>query len=435
MKRLLTLVAALTSMTATAHAAPRPLGEADHASLSGDSAVLSTTRGRAVTVTRAPLAGGAATPLLDYEAPARRRPEADLAASGERAGVVITLTRPRGFLDTAQAFLGPATGPLAALDPPTAVDGPAFTPSYFAMAGDTAFLLGGEGPNLRDRLDRIAPDGTRTTADFGGEALSSVAFGGDYAAYGDHVGNEGNDNPANRLVVRNWRTGETVRDERADPGVVGLDVRADGAVVMETDGAGIRVYPSAGTPTRIARHGSSPVWAGDNVIVHISHPQNWRTLRLIAPDGSSRPFGVPSQDIGDLSADAANVVWQANGCALTAPLTEPAGTAIAAGPCAHSEAFVTSQITRVRRALRLRVRCLSATATCTGTLSGRRLRSTAFDIAPAQGRPVAVPLTRTAFQRLSEPSRYGDALTVHLHVDDGNTQRFVVQAIPQRKRR
>ena len=96
---------------------------------------------------------------------------------------------------------------------------------------------------------------------------------------------------------------------------------------------------------------------------------------MIEPGGRIRAFGVPTRNLEDVVTDATRVLWQANGCLLVAPVTEPAATAPGAGPCARAELELPGRPNpKLRRTLHVRLRCVAAPGRCRGTLQLRASR-------------------------------------------------------------
>ena len=60
-------------------------------------------------------------------------------------------------------------------------------------------------------------------------------------------------------------------------------------------------------------------------------------LRVIEPDGRTRPFGVPTEGLGGFTTDGPRVLWWANDCLLTADVSERTTDAIGPGVCPRSE--------------------------------------------------------------------------------------------------
>jgi hypothetical protein len=375
------------ALPAVAAAAPRPLSDADHARLAGDAVVFSNANGRRVTVSRVAFSGSAPTTILRYKAPEKRLADAVIDASPERAGAVITLTNERGFLKSAQAFLGAPAGRLKATGKPVAITEFSPSPAAFHMAGTTAILERDDGSRTA-----IEEDGTEVSVELP-ETISAVDFSGDLVAYGARVGTETEEDPPTELVVANWRTGDTIRSEELEAGILSLDLREDGAVALQLDGAGIQLALPGEAVRRLTQASPRPTWAGDRLVTVRDRFQRWQELGVVELDGSRSALGVPSATITDVTADADRVVWVANGCALTAPVTDGAATVPAAGPCPRTEAIVTTVSARLRNnRLRPRVRCLAAAAECEGTITSSKTRPASFAIAPGETQPVALRL-------------------------------------------
>jgi hypothetical protein len=156
----------------------------------------------------------------------------------------------------------------------------------------------------------------------------------------------------------------------------------------------------------------------------------WR-LRVLDPDGRVRRFGVPSRDITGLSTDGARVLWRANGCLLLADVSEPPATAIGTGPCPLSEVELDEHIDYdLARTLPVRVDCVAAPRTCTGTArllyglnrvhqAGPRAR---FRIRAGTTGTVELRIGPRAFRHIRHVARHerGTSLHVDLRTDDGD---------------
>lgn len=373
---------ALALAPAAAQAAPRALGPADHVALSGDAAVLTAGDKGTVTVTRAPLDGTATTKLLRTPGHA-----IEVTASDERVAVRVATTKGD------RVYAGPATGPLAAVETPKdlyAVD----------VTGDTVMLLGDKA------VVALAPDGSRRTLAFP-ERAAALEFGGDFVAYTERKPNEAEDSPTGELRERNWRTGETVRsvDFGEAKGITDTDVREDGGLLLELDDGRMHTLLPGEDLRDIGKDpsretGATHRWAGGGYTVRTMNPTAvFHMPTSVSAGGARTDFGLPSEAVEDLDSDGQTAVWQANGCAITAPVAGPLAHRYTGSSCRLSEAVVEPPYRKARHhSVRVTVRCLvSTSARCRGEVRAPELRrAVRVSIPTGKTRTVPLPLRRKA---------------------------------------
>jgi hypothetical protein len=182
-------------------------------------------------------------------------------------------------------------------------------------------------------------------------------FAGDYVAFTD---------PDNTVVtVDDWRTGAPLHAPVEFPaGVTSLALRADGEVAIGA-GEGVQLIDPAGNVTPLARRGDGPVFAGDRVVY-----QDGERLMVADPGAPPRPFGVRSATLNTYVADADRVLWEADDCLFSAPVTDPVAQAPEPGACPRTELDlldIRPVIKRDRR-VRIHLRCVAAPVTCRGQM-------------------------------------------------------------------
>jgi hypothetical protein len=174
----------------------------------------------------------------------------------------------------------------------------------------------------------------------------------------------------------------------------------------------------------IVGRGTAPAWAGDRVVAIRGYLQGYRELVVNDLDGTVTPLGVPSAQITDLTADAERVVWVANGCALTAPITDGPAPVPAAGPCPRTEALVATVAAPLRHhRLRPRVRCLAADGACAGRITSKQTRPARFEIAQGSAQRVVLRLKQGA--TLESPG----TLKLDVAVRDGRAFEHVLSVV------
>jgi hypothetical protein len=138
-------------------------------------------------------------------------------------------------------------------------------------------------------------------------------------------------------------------------------------------------------------------------------------LMVADPGGRPRRIGVPTESIGAFATSDRRVIWTANGCLLSANLTDAPATAPDPGPCPRTEAGVADSSSRIGhdRRLPLRVRCFAAPKACRGYVEvsldpGRRASTTvSFSIPAGARRTLAPRITRRAYRRVARRGRAG----------------------------
>ena len=246
-KRLLVLIT--LAFPATAHADARPLARvpaATQIALAGENVVFASAAGRLARVSSVSLDGGPSRRVFAWTAPKNAIASVQVSASGQRAAVALVAERNDTIVT--QAFAGVLGAPWAALGAPTRLlEGT----NVFGVQldGDRLFSfeargsLANIGVTVRDPEPHDVPF-------YSPEDASGAEFAGDLVAYASVPSGEADEDAPHRIVLKNWRTGETLGTvELPYPAEIGA-LRADGAVL--TRGNPIR----CGRPA--PRHASSP---------------------------------------------------------------------------------------------------------------------------------------------------------------------------------
>lgn len=351
----------------------------DAYALSDDSAFFTRTRGRELRVYALPLTGGTPRRVFSHRVPPRHTPMPELSASPQRVALHLLVETPDGELDS-HLFSGPPTGPWARIAP---LDERTADLRTATVDGDRLIV------HEQDRLVVHDAAGAHVLPipDQGDSQTATVA--GDLMSYAEQ--------DAKRIVIRNWRTGAVV----ATPSFSGFPdwvaLGPDGRAAVVTGPESLYDVLPGGAPRRIAGTGYRPVIAGARVVYRQSYG-----LKVLEPDGTVRPFGVPTRRLDSFTADERHVLWNANGCLLVAPVEAPLAQGPAPGPCARAELELPEQPSqRLASTLRVTVRCVSGPGACAGTLrltAGTRpvvSRARRFSIPVGEQRPVRVRLTRT----------------------------------------
>jgi hypothetical protein len=278
-----------------------------------------------------------------------------LGASPQRVGIVVIAADPETQTGYAQEFSGPPNGAWSALGPRVSLDSAGPFPGLPEVDGANLFTVSTVDEKTAQftvREGDAAPVPVTVP-----EPAELTRFAGDYVAFTD---------PDDTVVtVENWRTGAPLHAPvEHGQGVNSLALRADGEVALGSDD-GVKLIDPAGRLTSLTSHGEEPVFAGSRIVY-----QNGERLMVADPGARPRPFGVPSATLGDFTADADRVLWEANGCLLTAPVTDPAAQAPDPGACARTELEVLDihPVIKRDRKVRIHVRCVAAPITCRGRM-------------------------------------------------------------------
>lgn len=373
-----------------------------------------------------------------FTAAAGETPTAELRASGSTAALLVRTARRNASTGTTQVFAGPVSGPFRALGPPgvAAAGGPI---TLSVQVGDdrvfTAQRIGTEPATARIMVHEpgAAPVAVALPPDVPLLDVPGVRFAGDFVAYALPVPGHPDSLIPRRLVVQNWRTGAPHSSLVVNAGVAALDLLPDGRVVFaegrrRSPGGGFApgvismMEPGARTATRVAARGGTPRFAGSRIVfVRGDGLQSADRLMVAAPSRPPRPFGVPTAGIGSLVTNSRRVLWTANDCVLTAPLTARAASAPAAGPCPRSEVLLEGdgrlRIGRDRRTT-LPLRCIAAPPPgCRGTVrvfgedSPRTAGYVRFRI-PRGARGVTIRLNREGYRFVRRDELDGGAVLV-----------------------
>ncbi len=399
-------IAAL-AVAAPAQAAVRPLALADDdttLALAGSTAVFARydIRNELVHVLAVPAdASARAATRLSLPAEAGGDHVAYLGASPQRVGIVALAADPETETPYAQELSGPPNGPWSELAPRVDLRSEGLAPAYPLVDGADLFTVStdGESAQFTVREGEAAPvplalPGTATLP----------RFAGDYVAF------TGPD--ANMVTVDNWRTGAALHAPVEYPaGVSSLAVRADGEVVFAANG-GIRLIDPAGRVTSLSSRGEAPVFAGDRIVY-----RDGERLMVADPGARPRPFGVRSATLGDFTADADRVLWEANGCLLSAPVIDPAAQAPEPGACPRTELDLLDirPVIKRDRKVHIHLRCVAAPVTCRGRMRVGVHGLTApvrFSIAVGERATLTATLSRAQLRAAHRVSTDPDGLTV-----------------------
>ena len=367
MRLTLTAIALVLMFAGDAAAATRSvarLSERPDYAIAGDAAVILQTSRRGARVVRVPFDPTAGRSTVFRFRARDGLATADLAASADLLAVGVVSEERDSLETTGQEFTGPPLGPLTAFGPPRNTRGNAFLPVFHEVDGDRLITTETRGVTtwrwvIHEQgapAHTIQPPRDADGSDIAGDLVALLR--------GDE------------LVVRNWRTGARLATHRIHGELFSLDLRADGAIVVGLEGGDIVAYMAGAPPRRIARHSGLPTFAGDRIVfVRQFRKTGYARLQVRDPNGRVRPIGVPSATMATFEVDEHRVLWQANGCLLTAPLAEPSARAPEPGVCPRSEMALPDEVSRPvgsdRRVL-IRADCVAAAPpACRGTLTVR----------------------------------------------------------------
>jgi hypothetical protein len=298
--------------------------------LVGDRILIQRDHDATTTITSAPLDGTSRPKrLASFTAPRRELAHAQLSASADRAAVAVVTENDVSYAASDALFDGPPFGPLAPLRPfrkvpargvvwyrpRIQVDGPRLIAWHLRSdARKARYLIFETGS---EPVWAKVPARRTVVEDFAG----------------DHVAYVQGSNKHPSLVVANWRTGAVERRLAYTWGDDPVDLRADGALLLNVSGDLLVERPGERF-TRIAKRASEAAWAGDRVVMI---PGDLRGVIVIEPDGRRRPLGPRTTVATGLIASDTHVAWSANHCLLVAPITGEPVQAPGPGPCARTE--------------------------------------------------------------------------------------------------
>jgi len=353
-------------------------------------------------VSAVPLTGGAATPVFAFDGPPDTWAKVRLAASAQRAAATLEVEPENGDLPTTfQMVSGPALGPWTAVAPPTSTSP---FPAGQHVDGERIFTTEYRG-GLEDAAV-VARDPDPHDVPLRGREAAFAVFAGDLMAYPATAPGDRDDDLGRRLVIAEWRTGAVRRTVDLPGGFAQLALRPDGrvALVQEDPGALYDIRPGE-QPRRYRVHAEQPRFAGDHIVYTDAERQR---PSVIDPDGTVRPFGLPTQTYGGFVTDDRHVLWVANGCLLVAPVTARATRTLGPGPCPRSEVELVdaADTPRLARTVPVRLKCIAAPKRCTGkvNLVWTRGDTRRITVKVTSGTRFAVPFgqTRTVRVRLSD---------------------------------
>jgi hypothetical protein len=325
-----------------------------------------------------------------------------LAASAQRAAATIEVQPEDGDLPTTrQMVTGPALGPWTAVAPPTST---APFPVDHQVDGERVFTSEVRGSGLNQTVVVRDPDPHDIAVR--GRDAAFATFAGDLMAYATAAPGDREDDSPRRLVIAEWRTGTVRRTVDLPRGFTKVALRPDGRVALAVDDPGTLYDVRPGhAPRRFPVRAENPQFAGDHIVftdIDTDRPS------VIDPDGTVRPFGLPTQNFGGFVTDDRHVLWVANGCLLVAPVTARATRTLGPGPCPRSEVqvFDPASAPRLARTIPVRLQCIAAPKRCTGkvNLIWTRGDTRRITVKVTAGTRFAVPFgqTRTVRVRLSD---------------------------------
>ncbi len=419
--RLLPLsVAALLIAAGPATAAVTPLvplapeDEEVPYAVAGDEVLVAPPAGRVARVLGVPAGGGAPVERLRFAPPRGREAGIFVAGSASAVAALAITDGPRAL----QPFGGRPGEPLSPAAPLRRFRPGRWSPFGTYVAGDRTFFgeLRFSPEALRLAVHEPRP-GEPATIPFP-RVADAFAVQNELLALALRARGQPRDADPRRLVVRDWRTGAVLWERRIARGIDAIALHPGGRALVEDSQGGILEVAAGGAAVRtVTDEGEAPVYAGDDVVFRRlgRRDEDPDRLVLVAPDGTERPFGVPSARLGAPVADGRRVAWSVRGCVVTAPVDAPAQDAVDEGPCARTEmTFVmdeSPQGVRMRRA-RIVLHCVAAPPPgCQGTLVvrfGRRGRVAAprrFTVPAGQDGRFDLRLTRAAWRRVRRASR------------------------------
>jgi hypothetical protein len=391
--------------------------------LAGSEVLVARTEDRELRLLSYPVAGGPGVERFRFTAPLGRNPNLRIAASSEAVGMVLATDEGHGDLINAQPYAGARGDALSPLGPPVRRARTGFFPIDFTAAGGRVVLREfREAP--RDMRFSVYESGGAPVVVRLPRGARAVDFAGELVAYVVWAPGRPRVDLAEQVVVREWRTGIVHWTAVFNDGVGGLDLRADGAVVVEDSGEIVSVGPGGSPMLRISRAGSRPVFVSDG-IVFVRGVERKSPMRLVLarPGQPLRTFGPPTARIGELVADGGHVAWEQNGCLLVADIADPPGPVLPPGPCPRSELRLVNSHATVPlgpdRVLPVRLQCLAAAPPgCRGSVSldafgphaGPLAGRVRFTIRVGATRRFRIRLTKSGYAALvREDAKHGDA--------------------------
>jgi hypothetical protein len=405
MRRLALVLALLFPAAARAEVRPlAPIAGSTSIALAGEQALFTQIKGRTIEVNAVPLTGGPVTRVFGNTVPKGWDPDVQLAASAQRAALVIVLTQGEETITT-QAFSGPLGAPWSSLGPRTRLlEGTNI--GRVQVDGDRLFTqeLRGSLTNLGATVYDPQPHDIPFYSPLD---ASDVVFSGDLMAFS--TGGDSEDlGGGPHVVVKNWRTGVEVRSTDLKQSAETAALRPDGAVL--TRSGPITLWEPGAEPRELAQDAANVAFAGGRP--------------AYTGDGGVRiglrRVGPPTRGGSAIAGDDRHVLWEANDCLIVADVTDGSTGALGPGPCKRSEiASVGFNTQKLARTLRVPVACVVAPTSCTGTvqlpgLSGKHR----FSIASGKAGKVRVPLTAAGYAALRRRHGIHDVGAV-IRTDDG----------------
>jgi len=399
MRRVVCAAAVFILGAAPARANPVPLARVDGSAkvaLAGDQALFTRVRDREVAVYSIPLAGGTPRRVFAYTAPRGTTPHPELAASAQRAAVLIDSSRGEGGDGGTQAFTGVPGAPWTPLGP--------FT-GYFR--GTNVVGVQVEGDRVIAKEFRGGYDNLGVTVHepqpvdvffYSPTDAAYATFAGDLVAYSTLAPGDKPEEPwgGRHVIVRDWRTRTELAATDFPELMRPLALEPGGTVLASGQEALYRWTPGS-PPAVVAETDREGTFAGDRVLF-----EDGAHISLVEPGGAKRAFGVPSSTTRAFTADAQRVLWIANGCLLVADAADTSYEPIGPGPCARTElGWELGASQKIKRTLSITLICVAAPGNCTGTARIRGYsRPTRFSIPSGQTRRVQVRLSAEQQRRL-----------------------------------